>query len=63
MEHMKRENFIPDVIWARRPDGWMVPLSRAENSEEWLGIVDDDVVVTQTDDGKKSSSPLRGIET
>ncbi|WP_131787109.1 methyltransferase domain-containing protein [Protofrankia symbiont of Coriaria ruscifolia] len=49
---MKREDFVPDVIWVRRADGWMVPLSRAENPEEWLRIVnDDDAVVTQADDG------------
>jgi protein-L-isoaspartate O-methyltransferase len=50
---VKREDFIPDVIWVDREDGWMVPLSRSENPEMWLKIVNgDDSIVTQVDDGR-----------
>ncbi len=30
---VKREDFIPDVVWVRRADGWLVPLDRAEDPE------------------------------
>ena len=52
VKRVKREDFIPDVIWVNREDGWMVPLSRADDPETWLKLVDgDDPVVTQVDDG------------
>ncbi len=50
---MKREDFIPDVVWVRREDGWMIPLHRADDPETWLALVDDDDgIVTQADDGE-----------
>ncbi len=49
---MKREDFIPDMIWIRRDDGWMVPLRRTDDPDSWLKIVNGDgPVITQTDDG------------
>ncbi|WP_241255863.1 rRNA adenine N-6-methyltransferase family protein [Candidatus Protofrankia californiensis] len=51
-KRMKREDFIPDVIWIRREDGWMIPLDRADNPDAWLKLVNsDDSIVTQADDG------------
>ncbi|WP_131737876.1 methyltransferase domain-containing protein [Actinomadura roseirufa] len=48
-----REDFVPDVIWVRRDDGWAVPLSRKDDPEEWNRLVagDDQPVITQVDDG------------
>jgi protein-L-isoaspartate(D-aspartate) O-methyltransferase len=49
---VKRGDFIPDVIWVHRDDGWMVPLNRADDPDRWGELVDrDDPVVTQVDDG------------
>jgi protein-L-isoaspartate(D-aspartate) O-methyltransferase len=49
---VRRRDFIPDVVWVRREDGWMVPLDRNDDPEAWLALVDtDDGVVTQADDG------------
>jgi protein-L-isoaspartate O-methyltransferase len=50
---LNRADFIPDVIWIRREDGWMVPLNRADDPETWLKLVNSgDSIVTQADDGK-----------
>jgi protein-L-isoaspartate(D-aspartate) O-methyltransferase len=52
VKRAKRADFIPDVIWVHREDGWMVPVSRADDPETWLKLVDgDDAIVTQVDDG------------
>jgi protein-L-isoaspartate O-methyltransferase len=49
---VNREDFIPDVIWIRRKDGWMVPLDRAEDPEAWSKLVGSgDAIATQVDDG------------
>ncbi|MBX6390511.1 MAG: methyltransferase domain-containing protein [Frankia sp.] len=49
---MRREDFIPDVIWVRRDDGWRVPLNRADDPDTWLALVNGgDAIVTQMDDG------------
>ncbi|WP_445548533.1 rRNA adenine N-6-methyltransferase family protein, partial [Frankia sp. CiP1_Cm_nod1] len=51
---MKREDFIPDVVWVGRADGWLVPLDRAEDPEGWLALVSSgDSIVTQADDGER----------
>jgi protein-L-isoaspartate O-methyltransferase len=50
---VSREDFIPDVIWVRNADGWLVPLSRADDPETWRRLVDSGgSIVTQADDGK-----------
>jgi protein-L-isoaspartate(D-aspartate) O-methyltransferase len=50
---VNRADFIPDVIWVRREDGWLVPLDRAKDPETWLKMVnEDDSIVTQADDGE-----------
>ncbi|MFC6886512.1 MULTISPECIES: methyltransferase domain-containing protein [Actinomadura] len=48
-----RELFVPERVWVRREDGWMVPLLRSEEPEEWERLVasDDEAVITQVDDG------------
>jgi protein-L-isoaspartate O-methyltransferase len=49
---VNRANFIPDLIWIRRDDGWLVPLDRTKNPAEWDRLVaSNDSVVTQADDG------------
>jgi protein-L-isoaspartate O-methyltransferase len=49
---MNRADFIPEVIWVDEDDGWMVPLSRADDPDRWSSLVNsDDAVVTQADDG------------
>lgn len=51
---MRRQDFIPDVIWIRR-DGelYLTPLRRADDPESWLAIVNSgDAVATQVDDGQ-----------
>ncbi|WP_242606864.1 hypothetical protein [Protofrankia symbiont of Coriaria ruscifolia] len=57
---VKREDFIPDVVWVRRADGWLVPLDRAEDPEAWLALVNGgDSIVIQADDGERDDG--RGI--
>jgi protein-L-isoaspartate(D-aspartate) O-methyltransferase len=52
VKRAKRAEFIPDVIWVNREDGWMVPVNRADDPETWLKLVDgDEAIVTQVDDG------------
>ncbi|WP_131739341.1 methyltransferase domain-containing protein [Actinomadura roseirufa] len=52
LRRVPRENFIPDLIWVRRDDGWAVPLRRADDPERWLEMVrDGDSITTQVDDG------------
>jgi protein-L-isoaspartate(D-aspartate) O-methyltransferase len=48
-----RRMFVPDTIWIRRDDMWMVPLRRQDEPEEWARLVarDDEPVITQVDDG------------
>jgi protein-L-isoaspartate O-methyltransferase len=49
---VKRADFIPDTIWIRRDDGWMVPVSRTEDPQAWETAVNDsDAVTVQVDDG------------
>jgi protein-L-isoaspartate(D-aspartate) O-methyltransferase len=49
---VRRADFVPDTIWVRREDGWMVPLRRSEDPERWLELVDGgEAVATQVDDG------------
>ena len=49
---MNRADFIPDVVWVRRNDGWMVPLDRADDPDGWSALVNSgEAVVTQADDG------------
>jgi protein-L-isoaspartate O-methyltransferase len=49
---VRRRDFIPDVVWVRREDGWMVPLDRNDDPQTWLALVEDnDSIVTQADDG------------
>ena len=49
---MRREDFIPDVVWVRRDDGWRVPLDRADDPGTWLALVNSgDAIATQMDDG------------
>jgi protein-L-isoaspartate O-methyltransferase len=57
---VNRADFIPDVIWIRREDGWMYPLDRSEDPERWLALVDStDAIVTQVDNGELDNG--RGI--
>ncbi len=52
-DDMNRADFIPDVIWKHRDDGWAVPIDRAEDPERWWELVNsDNWVVTQVDDGE-----------
>jgi protein-L-isoaspartate O-methyltransferase len=49
---MRRQDFIPDVVWIRRSDGWAVPLNRADDPDRWLALVTSgDAIATQVDDG------------
>jgi protein-L-isoaspartate O-methyltransferase len=49
---VNRADFIPDVIWERSEDGWLVPVDRVKNPEAWLRLVNSaEYVVTQADDG------------
>ncbi|WP_239308547.1 MULTISPECIES: methyltransferase domain-containing protein [unclassified Frankia] len=49
---MRREDFIPETIWIRRDDGWMVPVRRSDDPEAWLREVNgSEAVTTQVDDG------------
>jgi protein-L-isoaspartate O-methyltransferase len=57
---VNRADFIPDTVWVRRADGWMVPLHRADDPEAWLDLVNsDDSIVTQADDGERDDG--RGV--
>ncbi len=48
-----RRWFIPDTIWVRGNDGYMVPLRRTDDPGRWLELCDDldESIVTQVDDG------------
>ncbi|QXJ21554.1 methyltransferase domain-containing protein [Actinomadura graeca] len=49
---MNRRQFIPDTVWVRSADGWMIPLHREDDPEGWARLCDsDDPIVTQVDDG------------
>jgi protein-L-isoaspartate O-methyltransferase len=53
-EAVPRHRFIPDRVWRITPEsgGWLLPLDRADQPEEWLRIVYADAPVdTQVDDG------------
>jgi protein-L-isoaspartate O-methyltransferase len=49
---VNRADFIPDVIWKHREDGWAVPIDRHDDPDRWRALVDaDDAIITQVDDG------------
>jgi protein-L-isoaspartate(D-aspartate) O-methyltransferase len=49
---VNRADFIPDVVWTDRDDGWMVPLNRTDDPDRWMSLVNSgEAVVTQADDG------------
>jgi protein-L-isoaspartate(D-aspartate) O-methyltransferase len=49
---VNRADFIPDVVWTRRDDGWAVPINRTQDPERWQDLVSsNDGVITQVDDG------------
>jgi protein-L-isoaspartate(D-aspartate) O-methyltransferase len=55
-EAMRREWFVPRIVWRRDPHGrgWLA-VDRTDDSEAWAGLVArDDSVVTQVDDGHPS---------
>ncbi|MGH3500100.1 MAG: hypothetical protein ACRDQA_04225 [Nocardioidaceae bacterium] len=39
---MKWHEFIPDVVWVDRDDGYMVPLNRADDPDAWMELCDAD---------------------
>ncbi|GLZ14573.1 O-methyltransferase [Actinomadura sp. NBRC 104425] len=48
-----RADFIPDVIWVHRGDGWSVPVRRDQEPERWAELANSgDSLVIQMDDGK-----------
>jgi protein-L-isoaspartate O-methyltransferase len=50
---VNRADFIPDVIWKHREDGWAVPIDRHDDPDRWHELVDTgDPIVTQVDDGE-----------
>lgn len=54
-----RAAFIPSTIWMANPDGWMRPLHRRDDPDQWAEIVaSGESVVTQLDEGAARS---RGI--
>ncbi|MFC5183685.1 methyltransferase domain-containing protein [Actinomadura harenae] len=56
---VSRRQFIPDVIWVRRDDGWAVPVRKRDDPERWAAECDGaDAVITQVDDGAATD---RGI--
>ncbi len=49
---MKRHEFVPEVIWVDRDDGFLGPLHRADDPEKWAELCDADApVITQVDEG------------
>jgi len=53
-EAMRREWFVPRIVWRRNPHGrgWLA-VDRVEDPEKWAAMVErDDFVVTQVDDGQ-----------
>jgi protein-L-isoaspartate(D-aspartate) O-methyltransferase len=58
---MNRADFIPDVIWVLR-DNWYVPLSRSDDPDRWLELVNSDTsIVTQVDNGQPRGGVDKGI--
>lgn len=48
-----RQEFIPDVIWIDRDDGWLVPLNRVDDPDAWAALVDSgESLIIQVDDGR-----------
>jgi hypothetical protein len=53
-EAVRREWFVPRIVWRRNPygRGWLA-VDRVEDPRQWAEMVDrDDFVVTQVDDGQ-----------
>lgn len=60
MRAVPRRRFIPDMIW-QNSGGRLVPASRAEDPDAWLGLVESDrFVITQVDDGHPAGPGLEG---
>lgn len=52
MQAVPRRRFIPDTVW-RSSGGRLVPVSRADDPDTWLSLVEGDrFVITQVDDGR-----------
>ncbi len=48
-----RHWFVPETVWTRGEDGFMVPLRRTDNPDRWLELCNDpnEAIVTQVDGG------------
>ncbi|SBW17366.1 protein-L-isoaspartate(D-aspartate) O-methyltransferase [Candidatus Protofrankia californiensis] len=62
MSRVRRADFVPDVVWVQREDGWFIRLDRKEDQEAWDKLANsDEYVITQVDDGAGTYGADRGI--
>lgn len=60
MQAVPRRRFVPDTIW-RTSGRRLLPVSRAEDPDSWLDLVEGDrFVITQVDDGHPVGPGLEG---